>query len=126
MVREIGIRLGLQDFFQWKDAEEYLNRRLSSLNLNIDKLREQNGIAIQKGKPWLEDFEKENSSPFATESGKVELYAASLEKSKLRPLPAFEPTAEPPAGYLRLLYGRSPVHTFSRTQNVPVLNELYP
>jgi thiosulfate reductase / polysulfide reductase chain A len=124
MVRELGLRLGLDDFFQWKDAEEYLNRRLGSLSLNLDKLREQNGIMIQKGKPWLEDFEKENSSPFATESGKIELYAASLEKSKLDPLPKYEPPAEPPANQFRLIYGRSPVHTFARTQNTPVLNEL--
>ncbi len=126
IVRELGIRLGLDDFFQWQDAEEYLNRRLSSLNLNLDKLREQNGIAIQSGKPWLADFEKENSSPFATESGKVELYAASLEKAKLKPLPEYEPTPDPPAGFFRLLYGRSPVHTFAKTQNTPVLSELFP
>jgi thiosulfate reductase/polysulfide reductase chain A len=29
-----------------------------------------------------------------------------------------------PAGFFRLLYGRSPVHTFSRTQNTPALNQL--
>lgn len=126
MVRELGIRLGLEDFFQWKTAEEYLNRRLSSLNLNLDKLREQEGITIQKGKPWLEDFEKENSSPFATESGKIELYSDALAKSNLKPLPEYESTPDAPAGFFRLLYGRSSLHTFARTQNTPVLNELYP
>jgi thiosulfate reductase / polysulfide reductase chain A len=124
MVRELGLKLGLDDFFQWKNAEEYLNRRLSSLSLNLDKLRELNGIMLQKGKPWLEDFEQQNSSPFATESGKIELYATSLEKSKLKPLPEYEPPSEPPSGFMRLIYGRSPVHTFARTQNTPVLNEL--
>ncbi len=34
--------------------------------------------------------------------------------------------AEPPAGYFRLLYGRSPVHTFGKTQNTPLLAELMP
>ena len=126
MVRELGMRLGLEGFFQWETAEDYLNTRLSSVNLNLDKLREQGGVMIQKGKPWLSDFEKENKSPFATESGKVELYAASLEKSNIKPLPEYEPTPEPPEGYLRLTYGRSPVHTFSRTTNTPLLNELYP
>jgi len=124
MVRELGIRLGLEDFFRWQTAEEYLNARLSSIGLNLDKLRAQGGITVQPGKPWLADFEKENASPFATESGKVEFYAPSLEKSKLKPLPEYEPVAEPPAGYFRLTYGRSPVHTFSRTQNTPMLNEL--
>ena len=126
IVRELGIRLGLQDFFKWQTAEEYLNQRLSSIGLNLDKLRAQDGIAVQPGKPWLADFEKDNASPFATESGKVELYAASLEKSKLSPLPVYEAVAVPPAGFFRLLYGRSPVHTFSRTTNTPVLNTLMP
>ncbi|HEX7587419.1 MAG TPA: molybdopterin-dependent oxidoreductase, partial [Anaerolineae bacterium] len=63
MVRELGIKLGLEDFFKWKTAEEYLNQRLSSIGLNLDKLRDQNGIPLQPGKPWLADFEKENSSP---------------------------------------------------------------
>ena len=126
MVRELGLRLGLEDFFSWKTAEEYLNARLSSVNLNLAKLREQGGVAVQKGKPWLSDFEAEGKSPFATESGKIELYAASLEKSKLKPLPEYEPVAEPPAGFFRLIYGRSPVHTFSRTTNTPLLSELFP
>ncbi len=126
MVRQLGLRLGLENFFLWKDAEEYLNRRLSSLNMNLEKMHAQGGVIVQKGKPWLGDFEQNNTSPFATESGKVELYAASLEKSNLKPMPDYEPTVEPPAGYFRLLYGRNPLHTFARTQNTPVLNELYP
>lgn len=126
MVRELGIRLGLEDFFKWETAEQYLNTRLSSLGLTLDKLREQGGVAVQKGKPWLSDFEKENASPFATASGKVELYSEALEKAKLAPIPVYEPPAEAPAGFFRLLYGRSPLHTFSRTQNTPVLNELHP
>ena len=126
IVRELGIRLGLEDFFQWKTAEEYLKRRLSSIGLNLEKLREQGGITIQPGKPYLADFEKENSSPFTTASGKVELYSDALEKAKLDPLPKYEPAPEPPAGFFRLLYGRSPVHTFARTQNTPLLNELFP
>lgn len=126
MVRELGMRLGLEDFFQWETAEAYLNRRLSSVGLSLDKLHEQGGIAVQKGKPWLEDFEKDGSSPFSTASGKVELYSEALAKSKLDPIPVYEPPPEVPDGFFRLLYGRSPVHTFSRTQNTPLLNELHP
>jgi thiosulfate reductase/polysulfide reductase chain A len=97
---------------------------LSSIGLNLDKLREQGGIAVQPGKPYLADFEKENSSPFTTTSGKVELYSNALEKDKFDPLPKYEPTPEPTAGFFRLLYGRAPVHTFGRTQNTPLLNEM--
>jgi thiosulfate reductase/polysulfide reductase chain A len=126
MVRELGLRLGLEAFFKWETAEEYINTRLSSIGMNLDKVREQEGVIIQKGKPWLSLFENEGTSPFATASGKIELYAESLVKSKNNPLPQYEPVDEPPDGFFRLLYGRSPVHTFARTQNAPQLNELFP
>lgn len=124
MVRELGLRLGLEDFFRWENAQEYLNTRLSTVGLNLDKLVAGGGLVIQPGKPWLEDFEAENASPFATASEKVELYSDALAKAGYKPMPEFEPTEDAPAGYLRLLYGRSPVHTFARTQNTPALNEL--
>lgn len=125
IARELGNRLGLEGFFPFTTAEEFLNSRLSSVGLTVDKMREQQGIVIQKGKPFLTDFGKDES-PFATESKKVELYSEALAKANLKPLPEYEPVAEPPAGYFRLLYGRHPAHTFAKTQNTPLLNELFP
>ena len=126
MARELGLRLGLEAFFPWQTAEEYLNQRLSSIGLDLDQLRKQGGVVIQKGKPYLADFEAMGGSPFNTPSKKVELYSEALSTAGHKPLPEYEPPAEPPAGFFRLLYGRSPVHTFARTQNTPVLNELQP
>ncbi len=126
MAKELGTRLGLGDFFPWKSAEEYINTRLSSLGLNIEKLREMGGVTIQKGKPYLADFEADKTSPFATASQKIELYSEAMEKSGHPALPSYEPTPEPPAGMFRLVYGRSPLHTFAKTQNTPVLAELDP
>jgi thiosulfate reductase/polysulfide reductase chain A len=126
IAKELGRRLGLEEYFPWKSAEEYLDQRLSSIGLTLAQLREQQGVVIQKGKPYLADFEAQNASPFTTASKKVELYSAALEKAGFDPLPRYDPTPEPPAGWFRLLYGRSPVHTFARTQNTPVLHELQP
>lgn len=126
MARELGTRLGLASFFPFKTAEEYINTRLSSLSLTIDKLHELGGVTIQKGKPYLTDFEAEKTSPFATASQKIELYSEAMAKSGHPALPSYQPVAEPPPGMLRLVYGRSPVHTFAKTQNTPVLAELMP
>ncbi len=126
MARELGLRLGLEAFFPWQTAEEYLNQRLSSIGLDLDQLRKQEGVVIQKGKPYLEDFEVTGASPFNTPSKKIELYSEALAKAGFKPLPVYEPTVGAPAGYFRLLYGRSPVHTFARTQNTPLLHELQP
>jgi thiosulfate reductase/polysulfide reductase chain A len=123
MARELGLRLGLDSYFQWETAEEYLNTRLLSIGSNLDKLREEKGIIVQKGKPYLEDYE--DASPFLTPSGKIELYSPDLAEAGFDPLPIYEPIEEPPAGYFRLLYGRHPVHTFAKTQNTPLLHELY-
>ncbi|MFP4634733.1 MAG: molybdopterin-dependent oxidoreductase, partial [Nitriliruptoraceae bacterium] len=124
MAKELGQRVGLESFFPWDDFEEYLNTRLRSVGSSLDELRASNGVLIQEGKPYLEDFEDE--SPFATPSGKIELYSQLLADYDLDPLPEYEPTEEPPEGFFRLLYGRHPVHTFARTQNTPAAVEAYP
>lgn len=126
IARELGLRLGLDAYFQWQTIDDFLSRRLSTAGLSVEKLRAQGGIAIQPGKPYLADFAADKASPFGTPTGKIELFADALAKSGLAPLPEYEPTPEPPAGMFRLLYGRSPVHTFGRTQNTPLLSELMP
>ncbi|MGI9648363.1 MAG: molybdopterin-dependent oxidoreductase [Acidimicrobiia bacterium] len=123
MARELGMRVGLESYFKWETAEEYLDKRLRSVGSSLEKMREENGVIVQNGKPYLSDF---SSSPFPTASGKIELYSHDLEVAGLDPMPTYEPTEEPPDGYYRLLYGRHPVHTFAKTQNTPLLSDLYP
>jgi thiosulfate reductase / polysulfide reductase chain A len=124
IAKELGARIGLDGFFRWDDIEEYLNTRLRSVGSSIEDLRANGGVITQDGRPYLEDFE--DSSPFATASGKIELWSQTLANAGLDPLPEYEPTDEPPDGYYRLLYGRHPAHTFAKTQNTPVLVEVYP
>lgn len=124
IARELGLRLGLDPFFKWADAEDWLDTRLRSVGSSISKIRDAGGVIVQEGKPYLEDFE--GDSPFATPSGKIELFSTTLAEAGLDPIPKYEAVDEPPDGSFRLLYGRHPAHTFAKTQNTPVLNELYP
>lgn len=124
IAKELGERVGLDPFFAFEDIEEFLNQRLRSIGSSIDDMRAEGGVVIQDGKPYLEDYEGE--SPFNTPSGKIELYSQTLATAGFDPMPVYEPVDEPPDGYFRLLYGRHPVHTFAKTQNTPVLHELYP
>ncbi|MCB9137323.1 MAG: molybdopterin-dependent oxidoreductase [Caldilineaceae bacterium] len=124
IARELGLRMGLEKYFQWETIEEYLDARLMSIGSSIEKLREEDGVIVQKGKPYFEDYG--DSSPFATPSGKIELYSEELALAGFDGVPAYEAVEEPPDGYFRLLYGRHPVHTFAKTQNTPLLNELNP
>ncbi|MEZ4720165.1 MAG: molybdopterin-dependent oxidoreductase, partial [Caldilineaceae bacterium] len=124
MVRELGLRMGMDNYFKWADIEEYLNTRLMSIGSSIEKIREEKGVIVQKGKPFLADYG--SSSPFHTPSGKIELVSQDLALAGLDAIPVYEAVDEPPDGYFRLLYGRNPVHTFAKTQNTPLLNELVP
>lgn len=124
MARELGLRTGLEKWFKWETAEEYIETRLATIGSSIEKMRAEKGVIVQKPKAYFADFK--NASPFPTPSGKIELYSHELELAGLDPMPVYEPVEEPPDGYFRLLYGRHPVHTFAKTQNTPLLSELYP
>ncbi|MEN8233725.1 MAG: molybdopterin-dependent oxidoreductase [Actinomycetota bacterium] len=123
MARELGMRVGLEKYFKWETVEEYLDTRLRSVGSSVEKMHEDGGVIIQKGKPYFEDLD---DSPFHTPSGKIELAVEELAVAGHDAIPVYEPTEEPPAGYYRLLYGRSPVHTFAKTQNTPILSDIDP
>jgi thiosulfate reductase/polysulfide reductase chain A len=61
---------------------------------------------------------------FYTESGKIELYSNELAAYGFDPMPVYKPLPEPEEGFYRLIYGRAPMHTFSRTANNPRLTDL--
>lgn len=122
IARELGLRLGLEQYFPWKTIEEYLEQRLNSVGLTLEDMKKQ-GVVVQKGRPYLEDWEGKGT-PFKMTGGKIRIYCEELAKAGIDPLPRYEPTPEPPEGFFRLLYGRAPVHTFGRTQNNPVLARL--
>ena len=125
IARELGIRLGLERFFPWKDVEEYLKTRLEAIGQSLEALKEK-GFLQQRGRPWLASWERWRQNPFKTPSGKIELYSETFARAGLDPLPRYTPHPEPPPGHYRLLYGRSPVHSFSKTQNNWILLEMDP
>ena len=56
-----------------------------------------------------------------TDSGLIELYSAQLAELGFDPMPVYKEHEKPEPGYYRLIYGRAPMHTFSRTTNNPLL-----
>lgn len=119
IAKELGERLGLGKYFPFENIEEYLNERLSTLGLDLEQVKEKGLIKQpQLSKPYLKDFlDNDQKPPFNTPSGKIELYSDRLEEHDVDPVPQYEPVNDSPDGYFRLLYGRSPVHSFSRTQS---------
>jgi thiosulfate reductase/polysulfide reductase chain A len=116
IARELGMRLGLQEFFPWNHAEEYLDARLTKMGASLAALRDQGVIVYPEDPGALPPDHK-----FDTPSGKIEFHSGLLAQMGVDPVPRYRPHPEPPPGHFRLLFGRSPVHTFGRTTNNRVL-----
>lgn len=121
IAREIAHRIGLDDYFPWKDSEEYAIHRVKQAGYDCEQLRK-TGVVLGKPEPTCE--EEGLGLSFGTESGKIELHSKALESLGFDPIPAYRPHDEPPAGMFRLLTGRSPVHTFGRTTNNRFLSQI--
>ncbi|NOZ02678.1 MAG: molybdopterin-dependent oxidoreductase [Deltaproteobacteria bacterium] len=114
IAKELAHRVGLDDYFPWKDSVEYAMYRVKHGGFDCEELK-RTGVARGKHVPVFIDDGLE--PVFDTPSGKIELYSQTLEKAGFDPMPEYTPPDEPPDGHFRLLYGRSPVHSFSRTTN---------
>lgn len=119
MAKELAKRLDLEAYFPWKHIEEYLDRRLQGLNLNLADMKKRGVVVYPAGDTTLPPDHK-----FDTPSGKVELYSRVLAEMGVDPVPKYYPKPEPPEGHFRLLFGRSPLHTFGRTTNNRVLGSV--
>jgi thiosulfate reductase/polysulfide reductase chain A len=121
IARELGKRLGLEGYFPWRDIEEYLDRRLRGAGSSLAEMKTRGILRGARQPIYLE----EGIPPeFPTPTGKIEFYSLQLEEAGFDPVPRFTPPEEPPPGAFRLLYGRSPVHSFSRTQTNPILSDV--
>ncbi|HET9212508.1 MAG TPA: molybdopterin-dependent oxidoreductase [Thermoanaerobaculia bacterium] len=121
IARELALRLGLGAFYPWKHVEEYLDHRLKAAGHSLAELKTE-GVVTGPAAPLY--FEDGAPAEFATPSGKIELWSSQLAAAGFDPVPRFTPPAEPPAGWFRLLFGRAPMHTFTRTQTNPVLSSI--
>jgi len=121
IARKLAEKLQLEHYFPWKDIEEYLKHRVSAAGLSYDELKK-NGIILGPRQPVY--FDEGIAAQFYTPSGKIEFYSLQLEKAGFDPVPRYTRPGNGPAGYFRLLYGRSPVHSFSRTQSNPILSDM--
>ena len=120
IARELATRLGLGAYYPWKDVEEYLDFRLKAAGHSLAELK-QRGLVKGPKQPLY--FEDGVAPEFATPTGKVEFYSTQLADAGFDPIPRYQRPAEGPPGSFRLLYGRAPVHTFSRTQTNPILRD---
>jgi len=116
--------LGLGAYFNYKDFKEVLDWQLkqvgSSLKemetVGLKKLPRKTPVYIEPGTDYI----------FKTASGKIQLNSKELQEGGFDAMPVYKPHPQPEEGFYRLIYGRAPMHTFSRTANNRNLVALMP
>ena len=126
IARELAKRIkvkgkSLERFFPHRTLRDKLKAKAKASNFSFDTIM--NTGVITKKHPDLYDMSPRMK--FGTPSGKIEIFSRALQDAGLDPLPRYTPPEEPPEGYFRLLFGRHPVHTFSRTTNNKLSLELF-
>jgi thiosulfate reductase/polysulfide reductase chain A len=121
MAKRLAEKLGLGAYYPWKDIEEYIRHRLTAAGLSFEELKKKGIIRGAKQPIYFDEGVPEQ---FSTPSGKIEFYSLQLAKAGFDPVPKYKRPPPGPPGSFRLLYGRSPVHSFSRTQSNHVLMDM--
>jgi thiosulfate reductase/polysulfide reductase chain A len=114
--KQLGARLGLGDYFQYTDEEDYLRQQLAPLGVTLEELR-----ASGSFKPYAAPKPHENL--FNTPSGKIEVYSETLANAGFAPLPTWEEPAAPAPGQFYLLTGKGARQTQFGTQNNQLLHK---
>jgi len=116
ITNQLAIRMGYGNRIPVQSIEEMMDKMLAPAGLSLAKMQAMGGIHIQAAKPPYAPATT-RVFDFPTDSGKIELFSEALEEAGFPAVPTFQPVPEVPGGYARLVYGRSPVHTFNRSQN---------
>jgi thiosulfate reductase/polysulfide reductase chain A len=125
IAQQLGFEMGLDEYFQYKDIEEVLDWQLKQVGSSLAEMQK---IGVKKMKRAYDDLYIPDGADyqFNTNTGKIELYSTELQNEGFDPMPVFTEHAQPPVGFYRLNYGRTPAHTFSRTSNNPNLVDIMP
>jgi thiosulfate reductase/polysulfide reductase chain A len=123
MAKKIGEKLGLGAYFDYEDYTEVLDWQLKKVGSSLEEMKKLGIKKFNRKSGGLYLLSGENYE-FNTNTGKIELYSTEFQAEGFDPMPVYTPHAEPPRGFYRLIYGRAPMHTFSRTANNPNLTDL--
>lgn len=113
--KQLGDRLGMSDFFQYKDEEDYLAQQLAPLGASLSDVRSRGYVDLPGGDTEVYKW--------GTPSGKIELKSSSLESAGFASLPTWEEPPKPASGQFYLLTGKGARQTQFGTQNNILLHK---
>jgi thiosulfate reductase/polysulfide reductase chain A len=113
--KQLGDRLGISDFFQYKDEEDYLTQQLAPLGVSLADVKSKGFAELPGG--------ESNPYTWNTLSGKIEIKSSTLEKGGFDPVPTWEEPPQPEGGQFYLLTGKDARQTQFGTQNNVLLHK---
>jgi thiosulfate reductase/polysulfide reductase chain A len=114
--KELGERLGLGDYFQYEDEEDYIRQQLEPLGVSLEEVK-------KKGYAEMPEDKGDGEISFNTPSGKIEVYSETLKNAGFSPWPTWEEPPYPSEGQFYLLTGKVAQHTQFGTQNNQLLHK---
>ena len=118
--KQLGERLGLGDYFQYADEEDYLRQQLKPLDITLEDLKQRGFYRLPEAHDATEGFS------WNTASGKIELASEVLRNAGFPAVPTWQAPPEAPAGQFYLLTGKVAQHTQFATHNNRLLHERAP
>jgi len=116
--KQLGERLGLGDFFQYEDEEDYLRQQLAPFWVDLEILKTRGYVEPDAQR------EEEPEITFNTPSGKIEVYCETLGNAGFSPWPTWEEPTAPGPNEFYLLTGKVGQHTQTATQNNLFLHQV--
>jgi thiosulfate reductase/polysulfide reductase chain A len=114
--KQLAERLGLGDYFQYSDEEDYIRQQLAPLGVSLEEVKARGYVEMpQDG--------NEDEIVFNTASGKIEVYSETLANAGFSPWPTWEAPPEPGINEFYLLTGKVAQHTQFGTQNNQLLHK---
>jgi thiosulfate reductase/polysulfide reductase chain A len=115
--KQLGERLGLGDYFQYEDEEDYLRQQLAPLGVSLDEVREKGYIEV----PEEPAASGESELAWNTPSGKIELFSETLDKVNFPGVATWVEPPQPAEGQFYLLTGKVSTSTQFGTMNNQLL-----
>ena len=117
--KQLGERLGLGDYFQYEDEEDYIRQQLKPLGVTLEEV---------KAKGYAEASESAHSGESSeltwnTPSGKIEIFSDTLAKVGFPGIPTWVEPPQPTDGQFYLLTGKIATSTQFGTQNNQLLHK---
>ena len=113
--KQLGERLGLGDYFQYTDEEDFLRQQLAPLRISLEEVKKKGYAEMPKAEPA--------GFSWNTPSGKIELFSNTLAKVGFPGVPTWDEPPTPGENEFYLLTGKVAQQTQFGTQNNQYLHK---